>query len=169
MRKKILKCQCLGNVVTAKCKIQRDKRAPLSIVTVRIVKIETEGITNGNIFTEYSEHFPLHRSTSSFLNIFPLQLWRCIRWMQNIFFCAKMQKTSLKKSTRISKKNWIRCHFLYVVYLMHAGSQLLQIFQCVRQSRHEFRDRMNEYSLISLLLCAVPIPVPFRQREDGTS
>lgn len=56
-KKKILKCQCLGNVVTAKCKIQRDKRAPLSIVTVRIVKIETEGIINGNIFTEYSEHF----------------------------------------------------------------------------------------------------------------
>lgn len=43
--------------MTAKCKIQRDKRAPLSIVTVRIVKIETEGIINGNIFTEYSEHF----------------------------------------------------------------------------------------------------------------
>lgn len=39
----------------AKCKIQRDKRAPLSILTVRIVKIETEGIINGNIFTVYLE------------------------------------------------------------------------------------------------------------------
>lgn len=53
--KKILKCQCLGSVVIAKCKIQRDKRAPLSILTVRIVKIETEGIINGNIFTVHSE------------------------------------------------------------------------------------------------------------------
>lgn len=56
----------------AKCKIQRDKRAPETVYLVRIVKIETEGIINGKKITVYSEmHLPLLRSSSSYLSAFP--------------------------------------------------------------------------------------------------